>query len=283
MVKTNVEAMVQHKENGDVLSGLVTGTKNVPNYGDVLTVATPEGEVYIQRDNIESKETKGSLIRYVSETVNFKVTAVDEEHGLVEGDASEVHAKEQEEFLENIKDGEPFVAKITNLNRAVGFLKHGRHQVLLRTEDFSTDDTPIYDKYNRGDEVEVKFKEVNGEDIHVEAVEKHSNPERAERIARREKIATLQKEVASELVEGETLIKKVVNVRTFEYDEPVTMAFVRVDDEAELDIFAHIRPSAEGVKAGDVVVVQVNEINKEEARVRGAVLEVTDLDEVPEF
>lgn len=262
------EKFEKHIEDGTTLEGVVVAAithkalinaekderdRALNPEGDTIVVRYDDTLIYIPREELEYKPATGSLSRYVGESVNFNVTHINEDEGLVMGTRKEIDTFLRDNLAEKMKAGETQTAVIQTLLRFGAYLTINGHSTILRNQDFSTDYTPIRDVHDVGDEIEVKLVEyTEGRDLNIEAVEKYKN-----------KNIFLDSE---DMQEGKTMLGVVQDIVFLEESHAV---FVRLPSGIDA-----ISPTPEGmdVNVGDTVVFLLRQYRPDENKTRGQIL-----------
>lgn len=240
-----------------ILKGQIRLIEHSEEYGtDILLIDLNGVKAIIKREDFDIKDRGESLVKYVGALIRFTPTELTEDGTLI---CSRKIVKEHERdlLIEKLENGEEFEGKIVVVKNFGAYLNVKGTIVVLKNIDFSEDLTTVKDLHKVGDVVKVKLQKVTAnKKILVQSVTKHCNP-------------------------------TIINFSTYKRNQ-VTLGRIRtikpwgcyVCIAPNLDALAPIpdTPDIE-IEEGMSVFLKIQDVNEEEKRVRGKIINIVRNDE----
>lgn len=221
--------------------------------GDAVLVEYEGRRIYIPREELEWRPVTGSLIRFIGESIPFRVIRYDEEEDMFIGSGKDIDELLRDKLADDMSDGEPRTAVVQTLLPFGAYVTINGHSTLLRNQDFSTDYTAVRDVLNVGETIDVELVEYTDEkNLNIQAVEKYRNKNIALAI--------------EDLEEGQPVLGTVQDITFLKEGHAV---FTRIAPGLDA-----ISPAPENidVDVGDKVIFMLTQLNYEEGRVRGYII-----------
>ena len=165
-------------ETKQIMKGMVKYVQfNKELNTDVLAVDLDGVKGIVVRDEVDSEVNWKSLVSFVGREINFVITSIDEEAGVLYCSRKEAQLLQKEVIVNRLMEGEIFSATVVNILKYGAYVEIEGISGLIKNVDFAEDYTTIADVLKEGDKVNVKLKKVTNTDKLVfEAVEKYKNP-----------------------------------------------------------------------------------------------------------
>jgi|GEM_PF-1607589 len=208
----------------------------------------------IPRQELEIHEIKGNLNNYIGKKLKFNVIGYDDKRDLYIGSCKALKLEKQQELVKRLRSGEEFDARIIRLVYFGAYLSIDDMSVIIRNRDFANDYTTISDVCSEGEIIRVKLLKITQTGkINVQAVEKYEN----------------------------------VSMITVEDFKPHTVVYGLVRNVKSWACFVNIAPNLDAicpvptyfnVKEGMKVAFRINQVRKEDGRIRGKIIKIIEED-----
>lgn len=168
-----LEEFAKHLEEGTSVTGLVKMVS--PSEGLLLEYSNLK--VLIPTDEIEAFQETDNFPFLAGRTIEFYITSVNKEEGLVLGSRKKAQIINHEEVLQRLVNGEVLDAVVTNILDFGAYLEIKGVPGRLKNYNFASDTTLIREILSEGDVVKVKFlKQTENGKIEFVAAEKYCSP-----------------------------------------------------------------------------------------------------------
>lgn len=231
-----------------VLTGKVTGLQPNSDPNEEALIIQCKGDVvYMKRPDVGLIYNPYSLTRHIGQRFNFMVKEVVGDKVYVSRKV--VQEKERDEVIEKLRNGEALEAKIMKTYPWGARMNIDTVVVLLKNKDFATDYTHVDAVKKKGDVMLVKLADISKTNrISVQPVEKYTTPYQI----------NFDKFERSQIVLG-----TVTNVLAFG-------CFVNI--APGVDALCPIEAEIKEPEQGDQVRVRIQNVIKEERKVRGRII-----------
>ncbi len=231
-------------DTGELVNGtIVDAGTNKETLEDYVIVDVDKYLVYIRGDEITRPPFSGALTSLIGKNVQVIITDkedTDEGVTLYSGSMKKASDILQAPIVEKLLAGEHLKGVVTKAFHYGVWIKIETVYVFMRNMDFADDGTAVWDKYNRGDSIVVRFVKKRPSDgvILVGPVKK---------------------------IKGEKLIRKKMLVRGDAYPGRITNAYPHqfyVKIANSVDVVCPPPRNIFGLKSGEEVYVKIKHIGK---------------------
>lgn len=231
-----------------VLTGKVTGLQPNQDPNEETLIIMCKGDVvYMKRPDVSLIYNAHSLAKYIGKRINFVVKEIKDNTVYVSRKI--IQEQERDAVIEKLKNGESLEAKVMQVFPWGARLNIDTVVVLLKNKDFATDYTHVEAVKKKGDIMLVKLADISKTNrISVQPVEKYTSPYQIN---------------FDKFERGQIVLGTVTNVLAFG-------CFVNI--APGVDALCPIEDTMREPEQGNQVRVRIQNVIKEERRVRGRII-----------